>query len=259
MSGLRLPPRGILRRATACAGAAVGVWLAGTAGSAWAQAAPAASSGIYTCVSADGRRLNADRPIDECRSREQKLLNRDGSVRQVLPPTLTAEEAAEADARARAAAVERAARADAVRRDRNLLARYPDEATHQRARVAAADTVRAASRLTEQRLRDLAVERKPLANEAEFYLGQPMPAKLRGQLDANDAAVEAQRSSALNQQAELDRINRLYDAELERLRRLWAGAPSGSLGALPVLPTAARPAATPAAAAAAVPAKPAPR
>jgi len=26
------------------------------------------------------------------------------------------------------------------------------------------------------------------------------------------------------------RINRLYDAELDRLRRLWAGAPPGSLG-----------------------------
>ena len=59
------------------------------------------------------------------------------------------------------------------------------------------------------------------------------PAKLKGQLDANDAAGDAQRESALNQQAELDRINRLYDTELERLRRLWAGAPTGSLGALP--------------------------
>ena len=186
------------------------------------------------------------------------MLNRDGSLRTVVPPTLTAEEAAEADARARAAAVERAARADAVRRDRNLLARYPDEAAHQRARVAAADTVRAATRLTEQRLRDLAAERKPLANEAEFYLGKPLPAKLKGQLEANDAAVEAQRSSALNQQAELDRINRLYDAELERLRRLWAGAPAGSLGALPVVAPVQRPAA-PTAGQVPAPAKPASR
>jgi len=256
MTGLRLPSRGFCC-AMVWAGTAAGVWLVGTAGSALAQAAPAASSGIYTCVTADGRRLNADRSIDECRSREQKLLNRDGSLRQVLPPTLTAEEAAEADARARAAAVERAARADALARDRNLLARYPYEAAHQRARVAATDTVRAAIRTTENRLRDLAAERRPLADEAEFYVGKALPGKLRGQLDANDAAVDAQRSSALNQQAELDRINRLYDAQLERLRRLWAGAPPGSLGALPVVPAAPRPVATPAAAA--VPAKSAPR
>ena len=232
MTGLHMPPRRS-RRALACAACAVGVWLAGLSGSAWAQTASATPGGIYTCVTADGRRLTADRPIDECRSREQRVLNRDGSLRAVVPPTLTAEEAAEAEARARALAVERAARADAVRRDRNLLARYPTDIAHQRARLAAADTVRAATRTTELRLRELAAERKPLANEAEFYLGKPLPAKLKGQLDANDAAVDAQRSSALNQQAELDRINRLYDAELERLRRLWAGAPAGSLGALP--------------------------
>jgi hypothetical protein len=246
MTGLRLPPW-VNRRTMSCAVGAVGVWLTGPAGPAWSQPASAAQGGIHTCVTADGRRLTADRYIDECRSREQRILNRDGSLRAVIPPTLTAEEAAEAEARARAAAIERAARADAVRRDRNLLARYPNEAAHQRARVAAADTVRAAIRTTELRLRDLAAERKPLANEAEFYVGKPLPAKLKGQLDANDAALEAQRSSALNQQAELDRINRLYDAELERLRRLWAGAPPGSLGALPALAPVSRPAAVPAA------------
>ena len=32
---------------------------------------------------------------------------------------------------------------------------------------------------------------------------------------------------------ELERINKLYDAELDRLRRLWAGAPPGSLGPAP--------------------------
>jgi hypothetical protein len=52
-------------------------------------------------------------------------------------------------------------------------------------------------------------------------------------MDANEASVEAQRSSASTQEAELGRINKLYDAELERLRKLWAGAPAGSLGPLP--------------------------
>ena len=237
MTSQRLPPRPALPAPTLLALVA-GAWLVGAVGAAGAQSAPGS---IYTCVTADGRRLTADRYIDECRNREQRVLNRDGSLRAVIPPTLTAEETAEADARARAAQVERAGRADAIRRDRNLLARYPDEAAHQRARMAAVDTVRAAIKTTENRLRDLAAERKPLTNEAEFYAGKTVPAKLRGQLDANDAAVEAQRSSTLNQQAELDRINRLYDAELERLRRLWAGAPAGSLGALPAVPATKHP------------------
>lgn len=224
---------------------AAGALLCGLSASVAAQPAAAAAAGIYTCTDANGRRLTADRPIPECQSREQRVLNRDGSLRAVHRPSLSADERAEADARERAAALERAARADALRRDRNLLARYPDEASHQRARVAAADTVRLAIRFTETRLRELASERKPLASESEFYAAGAMPGKLRGQLDANDAALDAQRSSALNQQFELDRINRLYDAELERLRRLWAGVPAGSLGALPTVPTLPRPAVKP--------------
>jgi hypothetical protein len=193
---------------------------------------------IYTCIDSQGRRLTADRPIAACLHKEQQLLNRDGSVRAVLPPTLTAEERAEKEARERAAAEARAAQGDAVRRDRNLVARYPDEASHQRAREAAADTVRLAMKTTEIRLRELEAERKPLREEAEFYQGKALPPKLKNAIDANDASMEAQRASAANQETELVRINKLYDVELDRLRRLWAGALPGSLGpiALPSPP-----------------------
>lgn len=211
----------------------------------WAAPALAQSSsggaGIYTCTDAKGRRLTADRPIADCRHKEQQILNSDGSLRGVLPPTLTAEERAEQDERDRLEKEARAARAEVVRRDRNLLARYPTELSHQRAREAALDTVRLAIRATELRLRDLREERKPLLDETEFYAGRPLPQRLRAALDANDAAVAAQRSAAINQQAELERINGLFDTELDRLRRLWAGALPGSLGPLPASQPAAPP------------------
>lgn len=210
-------------------------WLLSLAGLGPAPAAsqplPAPGMGIYTCIDDRGRRLTADRPIAECRHKEQQVRNRDGSVRAVLPPTLTAEERASKEAGERAAEQARAAAADAVRRDRNLMSRYPTEASHQRAREAALDTVRLAMRATELRLRELKAARKPLLDEAEFYAGRALPPKLRNALDANDAAVEAQRAASATQEAELVRINRLYDAELERLRRLWAGAPPGALPA----------------------------
>ena len=142
----------------------------------------------------------------------------------------------------------RAAQADAVRRDRNLMVRYPTEAKHQAAREAALDTVRLAMKATEIRLRELSAERKPLREEAEFYQGKTLPPKLRAALDANDAGMEAQRSAVANQAAELDRINKLYDAELDRLRRLWTGAQPGSLGPLTVIkPVRVKPASAPAA------------
>lgn len=199
-----------------------------------ARAQEAKPAGIYTCTDANGKRLTSDRPIRECLAREQLLLNRDGSVRQRIPPSMTAEERAEYEARERARAEQRAAIADAGRRDRNLLQRYPNEASHQRAREQALNTVRLAIRASEQRLRALEVERRPLEQEAEFYEGRQLPPKLKQALDANDAAAIAQRDANTNQQAELGRVNRLYDIELERLRRLWAGAPPGSLGPLAV-------------------------
>jgi hypothetical protein len=195
-------------------------------------AAAASSAGIYSCIAADGRRLTSDRPIAECSRSEQRVLNSDGSLRRVHPPSLTAEERAEKEAQERRVQAERLAHQDAIRRDRNLVARFPDEATHRKAREASLDTVRIAMKTSELRMRDLAAERRPLIEESEFFRGRSLPSKLRQQLDANDAAVDAQREAIQNQEAELDRINRLYDGELERLRRLWAGAVPGSLGPL---------------------------
>jgi len=187
---------------------------------------------IFSCTTADGRKLTSDRPIIECMTREQRVHNRDGSVRAVHPPSLTADERAEKEARERVALAEKLAQQDAIRRDRNLAARYRDEATHGKAREAALDTVRLAMKNSESRMRELAAERKPLEAEAEFYNGKRLPAKLKQQLEANEVAAEAQRSAILNQEAELERINKLYDAELARLKKLWAGAAPGSLGPL---------------------------
>lgn len=201
---------------------------------AWAETAKPSNTGIYSCVDANGKRLTADRPIRECLAREQLILNKDGSVRTRVPPSLTAEERAEYEARERKLAEERNALAEAGRRDRNMLSRYPDEAAHQRAREAALDTVRLAIRASELRLRELALERRPLMSEAEFYEGRQLPPKLKQALDANDAAADAQRDASRNQEAELGRVMRFYDAELARLRRLWAGATPGSMGPLAV-------------------------
>jgi hypothetical protein len=210
-----------------------GAWRAWLGAVALAAAAGGAQATIYTCVDATGKRLTSDRPIPACTDREQRVLNADGSVKRIVPPTLTADERAEQEAKERQAAADRASQQDAVRRDRNLMVRYPNEAAHKKARAKALDDVRNAVALTEKRLAALASERKPLLDEAEFYAGRQMPAKLKQQLDANEAATEAQRSLIQNQQAESGRINALFDAELAHLRKLWAGAPAGSLGTPP--------------------------
>ena len=44
---------------------------------------------------------------------------------------------------------------------------------------------------------------------------------------------EAQRSATINQEAEVGRVNQIYDIELARLKKLWAAAAPGSLGPMP--------------------------
>lgn len=213
--------------------ASLGWALAGLPAAIAADPSTAGRAQIYTCTDASGKKLTSDRPIAECIAREQRVLNADGSVRRVMPPTPTADERADQEVREREAAVERATRLDAIKRDRNLLSRFPNEAAHRKARAAALDDVDKALRLSQTRLGSLAAERKPLLDEAEFYVGKRLPAKLKTQLDANDASIEAQRMLAQNQKGEGVRINTLYDLELERLKRLWGGAQPGSLGGMP--------------------------
>lgn len=238
----RVSARRSPRARRAAAFAAAVLWL--TPGA--ALSAQGGSGVIYTCVDDRGRRLTSDRPIPECLAKEQRVLNRDGSLKEVRPPALTPDERAEKDARERAQAEQRAAQADAERRDRNLLRRYRDEAAHRRARDAALAPVRTAQKATQARIAEVRREREPLLAEAEFYRGKPPPPRLKAQLDANDAAMAALRDSAAGQEAEVARIDALYDAELERLRRLWGGAAPGSLGPMAARASAASAAARPA-------------
>lgn len=223
----------------------LGLACATLASQAAAQGTPSAKPSIYTCVDAKGHRITSDRPIPECLDRDQRLLNPDGSLRGVRERYLSPAERAARDEERHRQQLEAAAKMDAVRRDRNLLNRFPNAAAHQRAREAALDDVRKAVRNSEERLKLLAAERKPMLDEAEFYVGRELPPKLRQALDGNDAAVEAQRTLVANQEAEIVRINSLYDVELERLKRLWAGALPGSMGSLPAVPVV-RPAPAPA-------------
>ena len=200
----------------------------------WASTGAWAAQTIYSCTDAGGRRLTSDRPIPECLDREQRLMNKDGSSRKVMPPRMSPKERAAQEDADRQKAQADAAYKDAVRRDRNLLNRYPNEAGHRKAREAALDDVRGAIASSEKRIKDLQAERKPLQADAEFYKGKALPFKLRGALEDNITSQDAQREIIENHRSELGRINALYDVELGRLKRLWGGAAPGSIPDAPV-------------------------
>ncbi|MDE2605212.1 MAG: DUF4124 domain-containing protein [Burkholderiales bacterium] len=111
--------------------ACIGLLAAVVVSGAWGQAA------IYTCVDGHGRRITSDRPITACADREQKELNPSGTVRRVIGPTLTPNELAAQERQQRLAAEARQREQERRRVDKLLLARYPDQAAHDRARAQA--------------------------------------------------------------------------------------------------------------------------
>jgi hypothetical protein len=187
-------------------------------------AGEAAAQGIYTCVDAKGRKITSDRPILDCIDREQKELSPTGTVKRILRPSMTADEAAAEEERQRREAEEKARLAEEKKRNRALLSRYPDRAAHDRERSQAQAQVGNVIALAQKRTTELQEERRKLEQEAEFYKGDQskFPTALKRQFEQNEQALAAQKRFVDNQAQELQRVNARFDEELVMLNRLWA-------------------------------------
>lgn len=189
---------------------------------AWAQA-PGPSGGIYTCVDRNGRRLTADRPIAECLDREQRELSPSGITRRQIGPSLTELERAAQDAQNRKDAEERARVVEERRRERVLVARYPDKAAHDVERAAAIQMVDDVTATAEKRTLELKAERKKLDVEMEFYKKDPnkAPMTLRRKIAEIDDSLAEQQRFIAGQDQEKRRVHARFDTELAQLRKLW--------------------------------------
>ncbi len=198
------------------------LWLGSAA--AWSQ--------IYTCVDAKGRKLTSDRPIAECTDREQKELNTSGTVRRTVKPVMTAEEQRIFDDKQKAEAEEKARQNEEKRKDRALLTRYPNRASHEKERVEALGQVDDVMKAATRRIGELAAQRKDINTELEFYKKDPskIPFSLKRQIEDNDNSVAVQKRFILDQESEKKRINMRFDEELVKLKSLWqlTGSVSGA-------------------------------
>lgn len=211
-----------------------GILLAAILGSAslhvLAQQASTASAGIYSCVDAKGRKLTSDRPIPDCIDREQRLLNPSGTVRTIVGPTLTGPERKALEAKQRREAEERARQAEEKRRERALLVRYPNRATHDKEREEAIAQINVVRQAALNRVKELQQQRKELDTELEFYVKDPskVPPSLRRLVEENDKSMAVQERFIADQDAEIVRLNARFDEELVRLQQLWAQAGTAS-------------------------------
>ncbi|HSI55271.1 MAG TPA: DUF4124 domain-containing protein [Ramlibacter sp.] len=200
---------------------------------------------IFTCVDSKGRRLTADRPIAECTDREQSELSATGTVKRKIGPTLTPEERAAEEEKARKVIEERNRLAEEKKRDRALLTRYPNKAAHDKERVMAIAAVDDAVVLAGKNAESLVVQRKRLENELEFYKTDPAktPAQLKRQIEENQQHIDAQKRFVATQETEKKRINARFDEELGKLKQLWAqrAGPAPATAAAMPTPTTPKP------------------
>jgi len=198
--------------------AAVVLALVGAPGLAGAQGAS-----IYTCIDAKGRRLTSDRPITDCIDREQRELNPSGTVRRLVPPSLTAPERAALEERERKAAEERQREQEERRVARVLVARYPNQAAHDAERARALQSQQEVIAAGKRRIGELAEQRRDLDREAEFYKSPAeWPPRLKRLIEENWQQVAAQQRFIAAQEEEKRRIDARFQEELGRLRILWA-------------------------------------
>lgn len=196
-----------------------------------AQAQPTAQTQlptpeIYTCLDARGRKLTSDRPIAECRDREQKILNPSGTLKTRVGPTLTDKERSELEAKEKAEQAQRAMMDEERRRDRALLVRYPTSGAHQKERESALDLINRVKQTALAQVNDLLAQKVKLMDEMAFYEKDPSraPPKLKRQLEEVNQTLAAQGRFLADKDAETARVNARFDAEQLRLAPLWQQA-----------------------------------
>jgi hypothetical protein len=193
------------------------------AGAAAAQPVPPPTGLLFVCTDGRGRTYTGDRQPPECANLEIRVLNRDGSLRQVIPAPLTPEQKAARAAEEKRKAEEAERALEQRRRDRALLETYASEAEIEALRAKTLASREQQIARSEDRLKRLAVERKKLDDEAEFYVKREQPAALKRAFANNAELVKTEQAIVADTRAEMARINERFDAEIKRFRELVQG------------------------------------
>ena len=180
--------------------------------------APRGGTSIYVCKDENGRVISSDQPIDACARRNMRELNRDGSVRRVLPPPLTRQQ-------------ERALKAQQAH-DRHLLLTYKtpeDLRKRQEQQIQLIDEeISAAMRrilvldqnLKEEREQAAEWQKKQDRPNARLpYAVQQRISSIANAILAEDALIQERRN-------ERTRPNRDFEANAARLTELLAHLPA---------------------------------
>jgi len=150
-------------------------------------------------------------------------MNRDGSLKRIIPPPLTAEQRkAEQDEQRRRAECSQQNEAQ-KQGDEVLVKRYPMEDDLIAARDRAFANEKARIEQENQRLKQLKQTRARLEDEKASYKGRAMPDAMKAAFEANDSATAATEHQIEVIHSGLGRMAAKFDADLERYRELVKG------------------------------------
>jgi len=182
---------------------------------------PAPGGFMYTCI-ANGRVYTADRPPAECANVDMRELNRDGSVRRIIPRPLTVDEQRARALEAKKKVEDEERQLAQRRRDRSLLEAYATEAEIEAARKKSLEGAEQIIKRSQERSSSLSQDKRRLDDEAEFYKKREQPDSLKRAYALNEQAVSAEQKIVAEARAEVDRINERFDTEKRRFRELVA-------------------------------------
>ena len=189
---------------------------------AWAQEKQ--SAGIYSCTDANGRIINSDRPISDCAKRELRVLNPDGSVREVIAAPLTKEQQRQRARDELQRQEEVWAKKVQQARDRNLLQTFEDERAIESLRRRTIADIDHEIKLATLRILSLDKEMKIAQQEAERFKterqGSRMPFVYQQRITDAANAILAEDALIRDRREERERANARFDADTQRLSEL---------------------------------------
>ena len=163
--------------------------------------APRGGTSIYVCKDENGRVISSDQPIDACARRNMRELNRDGSVRRVLPPPLTRQQ-------------EREAAQQALVRQEQQIQLIDEEISAAMRRILVLD-----QNLKEEREQAAEWQKKQDRPNARLpYAVQQRISSIANAILAEDALIQERRN-------ERTRLNRDFEANAARLTELLSHLP----------------------------------
>lgn len=173
----------------------------------------AVSAQVYTCTDSKGRFISSDRLVPECSNREVRVLDRQGVVVQVIPPTSAPTGKPQKNQGNQA-------EQDRQREDQAMLMRYRSENEIEAARKQDLDRVAGQARNAQAGLDQARQQLKRVQDDAKS--GKNNAAVAGKEIRDAQFAVRQQQQLVDRAAAEQKSINARYDAMVKRFRILKA-------------------------------------